>query len=276
VATIYAKVADSGGGSVIRVEAFFTNGGPWQFLKLDPVSGSPGFWSASTPVSGDRIEAGFVAEDAAANTAWMTGKGILVDSITLAATAPSITIDSPLDRGIYTLKQSVPAKFACTGPAGVKTCTGTVGNGVAVDTTSVGSKSFAVDATPVVGTSTAHKQVAYSVVYDFGGFQAPITSTANNVVKAGASVPVKFSLHGNQGLNILAAGYPQSATIPCTGGTIDSGLATDTAGSSTLTYDAASDTYTYVWKTQKTWTGCRQLLVVLTDGVVHRANFQFK
>jgi hypothetical protein len=47
-------------------------------------------------------------------------------------------------------------------------------------------------------------------------------------------------------------------------------------GNSTLQYDAASDTYTYVWKTDKAWTGCRQLLVVLNDGVVHRVNFQFK
>jgi hypothetical protein len=30
------------------------------------------------------------------------------------------------------------------------------------------------------------------------------------------------------------------------------------ANSSGLTYDAATDRYTYVWKTQKAWAGCRR------------------
>jgi hypothetical protein len=36
-----------------------------------------------------------------------------------------------------------------------------------------------------------------------------------NVVKAGSAVPVKFSLGGNQGLNIFASGYPISVPIVC-------------------------------------------------------------
>ncbi len=49
-----------------------------------------------------------------------------------------------------------------------------------------------------------------------------------------------------------------------------------TVGYSSLTYDPASDTYTYVWKTDKRWEGtCRQLVVRLDDGTSHRANFKF-
>ena len=52
---------------------------------------------------------------------------------------------------------------------------------------------------------------------------------------------------------------------------------TGTAGSSTLSYDASTDTYTYVWKTEKPWAGtCRQLVVKLKDGTFHRAIFKFK
>jgi hypothetical protein len=52
---------------------------------------------------------------------------------------------------------------------------------------------------------------------------------------------------------------------------------TVTAGGSSLSYDAASDTYTYVWKTDKKWVGtCRVLNMKLDDGTEHLAYFQFK
>jgi len=34
---------------------------------------------------------------------------------------------------------------------------------------------------------------------------------------------------------------------------------TVTAGSSSLSYDPTTDQYVYVWKMDKSWTGCRQL-----------------
>ncbi|MBD0326526.1 MAG: PxKF domain-containing protein, partial [Pyrinomonadaceae bacterium] len=52
---------------------------------------------------------------------------------------------------------------------------------------------------------------------------------------------------------------------------------TVTAGSSSLSYDAASDQYIYTWKTESSWAGtCRQLVITLKDGTVHVANFRFK
>ena len=50
-----------------------------------------------------------------------------------------------------------------------------------------------------------------------------------------------------------------------------------TAAGSSLAYDAMSDQYIYVWKTETAWAGsCRQLIVRLADGTDHRANFTFK
>ena len=47
---------------------------------------------------------------------------------------------------------------------------------------------------------------------------------------------------------------------------------TVTAGGSSLSYDAASDRYTYVWKTDKAWAGqCRQLVLKFPAGSVHAA-----
>ena len=51
----------------------------------------------------------------------------------------------------------------------------------------------------------------------------------------------------------------------------------ETTSESGLSYDAASDTYTYVWKTDKSWEGtCRQLIVKLNDGRERVAFFTFK
>jgi predicted outer membrane repeat protein len=116
------------------------------------------------------------------------------------------------------------------------------------------------------------------VIFPFSGFFQPIDNLPTvNSVKAGQAIPVKFSLGGNYGLNIFAAGYPRVQAIPCDGGAPTDDIETVSAGGSGLTYDAASDTYTYVWKTQKGWAGtCRQLAVRLIDGSEHIASFQFR
>jgi hypothetical protein len=97
-------------------------------------------------------------------------------------------------------------------------------------------------------------------------------------MKAGGAVPVKFSLGSNLGLNIFNPGYPASQQINCQSGVpIDPIEQTVTAGNSSLQYDPTTNTYTYVWKTDKAWAEtCRQLDVQLTDGTNHLANFLFK
>ncbi len=50
-----------------------------------------------------------------------------------------------------------------------------------------------------------------------------------------------------------------------------------TAGASSMSYDASTDTYVYVWKTDKAWaTQCRTLIVTTADGASHTALFRFK
>jgi hypothetical protein len=52
------------------------------------------------------------------------------------------------------------------------------------------------------------------------------------------------------------------------------GGASPTAG--TLTYDAATDRYTYTWKTDKAWAmSCRKLTMRLSDNSDHVAYFNF-
>ncbi|HJQ70774.1 MAG TPA: PxKF domain-containing protein [Blastocatellia bacterium] len=117
------------------------------------------------------------------------------------------------------------------------------------------------------------------VHFDFTGFFPPVNNPPTlNQVNAGKAIPVKFSLNGDQGLDIFAAGFPVSQQITCDSsapiGVIEE---TVTAGSSSLSYDPTTDQYTYVWKTNSAWAGtCRQLIVKLSDGSEHVANFKFK
>jgi hypothetical protein len=120
-------------------------------------------------------------------------------------------------------------------------------------------------------------QACASPTYTFTGFFQPVdTFPTLNVAKAGSAIPVKFSLHGDQGLDIMAAASPASQPIPCDStALVDPIEQTVTAAGSSLTYDPTVDQYIYVWKTNKEWAGtCRQLVVTLKDGNAHRANFK--
>jgi hypothetical protein len=77
-------------------------------------------------------------------------------------------------------------------------------------------------------------------------------------------------------LDIFAPGYPKSQVIACDSNVLVDGIEeTSTAGGSSLTYDPTTGQYVYVWKTEKAWTGCRQLVVQLSCGTIRRANFTF-
>ena len=120
---------------------------------------------------------------------------------------------------------------------------------------------------------------AYVPPYAFTGFYSPVDSLPTlNTVKAGQSIPVRFSLGGDRGLEIFTAGYPKAQQIACDSGAPGDAIEeTMSSASSGLQYDPATDTYTYAWKTQKSWARtCRQLVVRLTDGTEHIASFQFK
>ena len=195
--------------------------------------------------------------------------------------APVITITTPAEGAVYLLGQTVNADYSCqdeAGGSGLASCVGDVANGSPIDTGSVGAKTFTVNAADNAGNpaSVTHN---YSVVYNFNGFSQPVDNLPTlNLINAGKGVAVKFSLSGDQGLAILAAGYPISEQIACEGGMpLDTIEQTVTASSSSLSYDPATDTYIYKWKTERTWAGtCRQLIVRLSDGTEHMANFKFK
>lgn len=130
-----------------------------------------------------------------------------------------------------------------------------------------------------MGLPTTVTLPATSTGYDFGGFLAPVDAApALNVMAAGRAVPMQFSLGGDFGLDVLAAGSPTSVPVTCdTGAVVSEVETTTTAGSSSLSYDAAKGTYTYVWKTDKAWAdSCRMFQLTLDDGTVHTALFKYR
>jgi predicted extracellular nuclease len=124
---------------------------------------------------------------------------------------------------------------------------------------------------------TATDTAVVNVVWNFSGFFPPIDNPPElNVVKAGRVVAVQFSLGGDQGLVVLAAGSPVSVPVNCTSREpIGAEEPTVTPGGG-ITYMASTDTYLYEWKTSKGWTDCRRLIVTLADGTRHHAAFRFK
>jgi DNA-binding beta-propeller fold protein YncE len=159
------------------------------------------------------------------------------------------------------------------------------------------SSSVTVNSTPAsgsvfpVGTTTVHATAddgaghtsecsfTVTVQYSFAGFFPPVANLPTlNLVQAGRAIPVKFSLSGDKGLGIFAPGSPSSGPIACNSGDPATVLEeTLTAGGSSLSYNPVADQYIYVWKTEAAWAGtCRQLVVQLNDGSIHRANFKFK
>ena len=192
--------------------------------------------------------------------------------------APVITLNgnNPMTVGFGTVFTD-PGATASDGCAGDLTSAIVVTG--SVDTNTVGFYALTYTVSDPSGHSDTKVRTVEVLPYNFTGFFAPINNLPTlNEMKAGQAAPVKFSLGGNQGFNIFAAGSPSSVQINCsTSAPIDPVEETETAGGSSLTYDAASDHYKYTWKTESSWKNtCRQLTVTLRDGTVHQANFKFK
>ncbi len=163
-----------------------------------------------------------------------------------------------------------PVAFAATGSCTIS------GNTVRI--TGVGNCDIiASQAGNVSYLDAAPVKQSFGVNYKFAGYRQPVdNNNVLNTAKAGSAIPMKFSLSGNQGLNIIAAGYPKVTAIACAAGTASDAIEELATTSSGLTYDATADQYNYVWKTQSTYAGkCYKFDMVLTDGTSHTALFKF-
>lgn len=115
--------------------------------------------------------------------------------------------------------------------------------------------------------------------YAFTGFSQPVANDVWNSAKAGSTIPVKFSLGGDQGLDVLEAGFPTATEIACPGSSeaVAPIELTTTAAASGLTYDASADQYVYTWKTSKAWAGkCYRFALGLNDDTSRTFDVSFE
>ncbi|MFL5840271.1 MAG: PxKF domain-containing protein [Thermoleophilaceae bacterium] len=234
----------------------------------DPVTGSA---NGSYALSG-------TVKDNVGNESAFASKTAWVDAI-----APSVTVTGcPTSAVLRTSSASISVLASDEGNG---SGLGTDPTGlVLLDTSTEGMFTKTVSATDHVGHVTT-RSCDYTVeAYGWSGWKPPVNGNALNVAKAGSSIPMKFSLGGYRGMaNVIFApapagsSNPSSAPTNCsTGGEPDPVDQTVTTNASGLSYDAVTDTYNYVWKTEKNWAGtCRQFMVKFADGYTRRANFNF-
>jgi hypothetical protein len=284
-APVVSAGSDSGGpeGSAVPLEALVADDGP---VALTWSTDAPGCVVADPSSAVTSITC---ADDVTALVT-LTGDDGVNPAVTDEVTVTVTNVDPVIGSAAY-VDGVVVVAFADPG-ADTHTCTVDAGDGsdpviVAAATTpcsvphAYGPGNHVAQVTVVDddgGVVSASIEVVVSAGYAWDGFFQPVDNDALNVVQAGRAIPVKFSLGGDHGLDIFAGGSPTSVPVACdTGARLDTVEETVTAGGSSLTYDAATGRYHYVWKTSKAWSGqCRTLVVTLLDGSTHTATFRFR
>jgi hypothetical protein len=192
-----------------------------------------------------------------------------------------VEISTPPVGAVYLLNATVSANYHCAdGLSGVSSCAGPVATGETLVTATPGSQTFTVDSRDVAGNTTIAART-YAVQYAFSGFGRPVETGVTNVVKAGRTVPIKYSLTDAAGAVIaeLASFVSlRSTAAGCNGSAVDAEVEdTEAAGDTTVRYDPATGEFQYNWKTEKGWAGsCRALELTLSDGTRHRVMFEFR
>ncbi len=230
-----------------------------------PIVGCIGSVPSGAPIATDQLGTFTFrvdAYDAATNRARATASYTVAD-----LTPPTITITSPADGAQFPLGAAVTPQYRCSDDVeGARvSCEATP-----IETSTVGVHTFRVDARDSSGNAASIVQT-YSVVYDFDGFFSPLALQPTvSTVKAGDDVPVKFSLNGYHGLDVLADGPAWKPGCPSP--SPDSSRALGG-----LSYKAPVDRYVFLWRTDPSWAGsCRELVVKLRDGTTRRANVRFR
>jgi hypothetical protein len=197
------------------------------------------------------------------------------------STPPTIDLRTPFDGAEYLLDEDVAADYGCTdepGGSGLVSCVGTVADGDPVDTSSVGERTFEVDAADAAA-NTAVARSVYRVVYDFEGFLWPVRNPpATNHWRAGLPVPIRFELDGDRGRDVIEEGWPQVAQIECGSGAEPASgePARHPRWFRELAFRKRTARYVFLWRTRREWAGtCRRFLLRLNDGTVKRADFEF-
>ena len=216
------------------------------------------------------------ATDAHGNTGSASFSVSVVDT-----TAPSVTVPANITTGP-------------TGPLGANvtysgaSASDLVDGSVAVSCSPASGSLFVFGPTTVTCTATdAHSNSGsanFSVTvtgFNFLGFFQPVDNSMLNTVKNGSTVPVKWKLQGEGGIEITSTAAVTSIRarqLSCASfvGLTEDTIETLTSGNSILRYDSTAMQFVYNWQTYRQPNTCWQLIVSFTDGTSKSANFKLK
>jgi hypothetical protein len=165
------------------------------------------------------------ASDEAGNTASKSVTYTVVD-----ATPPNITLTTPADGAVYAVGQQVAADYSCAdAESGVASCVGSVANGAAVDTGSLGEKSFTVEASDNAG-NTASKTVSYTVA----------DRTAPTITLTRPAEGATYTLGESVLADYSCADEPNGSGVASCEGSVPRGAALDTSEVGAKTFEVSS------------------------------------
>jgi Tol biopolymer transport system component len=169
----------------------------------------------------------------------------------------------------YVIGTTVATSFSCDDGlygSGVALCTGDP----YLDTSTIGNHSFVVQTRDGLG-NTGTAQQPYRVIWPFAFAPSTLEPPTYNVFQAGDRVPVRFTLGGDRGFDVLETVY--YVAVDCV-----TGNATSSGGVlGTLSQNGAGKIYTYKWETDSSLAGsCARLTFQLRDNSWHEAWIRFK
>lgn len=214
--------------------------------------------------------------DLAGNSVTDVRGGVNIDK-----TPPTIALTTPPAGAVYLLDATVAAAYLCSDSlSSVAVCAGSAASGANVNTSTIGSKTFAVNASDLAGNSASVSH-PYSVHYNFLGFLQPVDNLpVVNRANAGRTIPIKWQLKNADGSYVAdLASFASLLTAPiaCNAEPVDIVEEQLTSpGSTVFRYDAATNQFIFNWKTEASWRGCRLLQMTLSDGTQHWAKFEFR
>lgn len=201
------------------------------------------------------------ATDNVDNSGAHTGSTAMPTEFKIDQTAPGITITTPPDGATYLLNEVVNADFECTdATSGVDTCVGTVADGSPIDTASVGSKSFTVNAQDKAANpaSLTHN---YNVHYGFAGLFDPYAPPPGRAYKVKSAIPLKWDYTNVSGTPVPSPTAAPQVKIFYAGSCTDSTAGTEidyivASGNSGYQYDTLTYLWQFNWKTTGWSPGC--------------------
>ena len=194
--------------------------------------------------------------------------------------APAIALAAPVNGATYTLNQVVSASYSCTDAVGVATCQGQVPTGAAIDTATVGPKTFTVTATDAAGNQSQEVR-NYSVVLPAVStclgepsrqILAPINVDGSSRFARGLPVLARFRVCGPDGQSLGTPGLVTSFRLVRSTTAAGAVVATDRPvptllGSSALVWSRFTQSWLTLIDTRKLErTATHEFRVTLNDG----------